>query len=386
MRMTERWIVLGFGLQALGCGSEVVIIGGGQQADPCQPAQQSAQQQAQLRVNTRGTFIDGRLHVDATVDGERRYVVLEVGDGDVFILDAQEALVGPAQLVPIAKDTYARLHGPQQGVQIDLIDTRDPLAPQLAVSHALDGEVPAAYEGVYTAHDGYFYFCLRPETEGGSSLVALDLTDPFNPGEMTTPQTSACREFTYGTATAHGALWVSWRVGSSSGGSISSQLLDPTDIIGGISFGYSGGGIHQYGDAQAAATDGTRIVLDTENEDWMLVFEEANSPGDPYVAFTLPGPKQLLTVDAQIAYFATPDGVHAYDVADVQASQLLDDHAEMALTPKDTAFIAVDERHLVIAGADGRLVVIDRGESGPAQPATAYVGPRKDPTGAAPCD
>ena len=35
------------------------------------------------------------------------------------------------------------------------------------------------------------------------------------------------------------------------------ELLDPTDITSGISFGYVGTGIHQYGDAQAAATDGT---------------------------------------------------------------------------------------------------------------------------------
>jgi hypothetical protein len=382
MQKIGRWVLLGFGLQALGCGSEVVIIGADQQAGPCQPAQQ----QAQLRVNTRGTFIDGRLHVDATVDGERRYVVLEVRDGDVFILDAQEALVGPAQLVPIANDTYARLHAQQQGAQIDLIDTRDPLAPQLAVSHALDGEVPAAYENVYTAYDGHLYFCLRPESEGGASLMALDLTDPFNPGEMTAPETNACKDFSYDTATAHGALWVSWGVGKPGGGSISSQLLDPTDITSGISFGYVGTGIHQYGDAQAAATDGTRIVLDTENEDWMLVFEKTKSQGDPYVAFTLPGPKQLLTVDAQIAYFATLDGVHAYDLADVLAPSLLSDHDEIALTPKDTTFIAVDEKHLVIVGADARLVVLDRDDPGPVQPATTYVGPPKEPTTAAPCD
>ena len=150
MRMSGRWIVLGFGLQAFGCGSEVVIVGGGQQPGPCQPAQQ----QAQLRVSTRGTFIDGRLHVDATVDGERRYVVLEVGDEEVFILDAQEALVGPAQLVLIANDTYARLHAPQQQVQIDLIDTRDPLAPQLAASHALDGVGHELAEGAGFGQEG----------------------------------------------------------------------------------------------------------------------------------------------------------------------------------------------------------------------------------------
>ena len=204
----------------------------------------------------------------------------------------------------------------------------------------------------------------------------LDLTAPLSPGELAYGADSACRDFFDG-GFASGPLWLSWIVGDGVQMSqIMSYELSPKGLIKGVDWGYNPSGVHHYGVVKTAATDGTRIVLDPINVAWFLLFTEATHPPQgPYTSFTLPGPKRLLTVVSQTAYFATPDGIHAFDVSDASAPKLTDYHAEIALDPAFTTFLAASERYLAIADQDGRLYLAPRNQSGKVAPAKAYRGP-----------
>jgi hypothetical protein len=367
-----------------GCGGEVRVQGG----VVCEEPQPHVAEEVDLRVASPGTFVGDRLHLDAYIDGRRSYVVLEIA-GDATYLAAEPELDGLSQLVRVADDLYARVATLQQAsVRLDLIDTRSPREPELAASHLMRGVMPDSYESVLGAHEGHAYFCLAaPNTE--AALVAVDLGDPFAPGTPRALATSACdeRPDLQKHAVAAGPSWVQWTPGEGTFVSqIRSYTLSPTQAQSGFDFGYNPDGVHQYGRAQAVALDGERIVLDPASDNWTLVFEAHGTEGPgPYAAFPFSGPKQLLAVDAHVAFFATTDGVHALDVADVGNPAPIDAfHAATTLNPDEVSLVAIGDRYLAFTDGSARLYVVERSANGPVAPTSTYLGPAPEPASSDP--
>jgi hypothetical protein len=375
------WILAAAALGAGGCGSNVVFEEHEPSGLVCFPGPGPGDTPVDLRTAAPGTFVGDLLHLDGTVDGSKGYFIVRIEAGMAFVV-AQPDLRPPAKLVPIGADLHARAPS-GFAVKLEVVDTSSPLDPVIAAEHTVGGVMPEQFEGVIGARDGHVYFCHAPDPDGDPSLVGVDLGDPFAPGEPISIDPLACGEpFTH--ATSEGKLWVAWTPGEADFVTqISGLELRPTGAAGtGIDWAYEPGGAHDYGLAKAVATDGTRVVVDVESDAWMLVFGTADSFEAPYAAFPLPGPKQLLAVADQVAYFATPDGVHAIDVSYLHAPLLLDFHAEGVLEPATTRTIAIDRRYLVIADAFGRVYVVDRQAPGVLAPVTAYLG---EPSGSGDC-
>lgn len=377
--MNQRLLSAVVTMSLMACGGEVLVDGG----SPCTDRPDThTQQQVDLRVASPGTFVGDRLHLDAYVDGRRSYVVLEIAAGATFLV-AEPALDGPTELTRVADDLYARAATDSQAtVRLELIDTRAPLDPVISASRSLDGVMPASFEAVLGTNDGHAYFCLASERNAGAALVSVDLDDLT--GAPTPLDTFACHEHAEleSHAVSKGEVWVRWAPGEDDWASqIDSYGLSPNEVRAGVSFGYNPDGVHHYGRALAAATDGSRIVVDPADEHWMLVFDGFGQIATgPYARFPLPGAKRLLAVDAQLAYYATSEGLRAVDVSD--APILFDGfHAETSLAPSEVSLVAIGDRYIAFTDGSARLFVAERSANGPVAPAPTFVGPARENPG-----
>jgi hypothetical protein len=369
---TSAWLLSALG--CIACGEVVVLEEAAPRPhdngeEPCLDPEEVPPPDIALRDPESATFVGDDLHVVASIDGTVRYAVL-APEGDAAQLLALPKLEGSASLVRVRDDRYVRPRF-EEGLGIDFIDTSVREAPVRVITYQMAGEVPERFQHTFSVHDGRLFLCAAHDSE--PLLSAMDV-DGYVPGELAPLSDSlACGDF-QDAAVAADALWVSWIVGDDvQMTQIWGYDLAAGGVTGGVSFGYNPTGVHQYGVAAGAATDGTRIVLDTVSDRWFLLFDaEGNPSGGPYVAFGLPGPKALLTVAAQKAYFATADGVHAYDVSDIQAPALTDFHAEIALDPDTTRLLAAGAHHLALADTEGNLYLVPLDRSGPVAPVRVY--------------
>jgi hypothetical protein len=378
MERTAIWLPTWMLAALTGCGSDVFVIDGERHGTPCFPEVHIApgQQEVDLRVASPGTFVGEHLHLDAIVDGERRYVVLQIDAGTAFVV-GEPAIEGPAKLAHLGQNLYARAANEAEAVTgLDVIDTSEPFAPVVAAHHAVAGAMPAQLDGALGADAGHAYFC-HSKNEVEADLVSLDLTDPLEAGAPVPINEFACNLY-FEHTTSVGPVWVSWIPGGGDlAGSIHSFELEPTSAAGGVDFGYATNGIHNYGPAERTATDGRRIVVDAASNSWILLFDEHGNHGfdGPYHTFPLGGPKRLLAVYDALAYFATTDGIHALDVSDVGAPAMIDFVADTGVALDELSLVAVGRTYLAVADGDGRLYLVDRSRSGPVPPARAFLGP-----------
>ncbi|MEZ4441126.1 MAG: hypothetical protein R3B72_18650 [Polyangiaceae bacterium] len=381
----HRWVGISGLLvaTATGCGATVTLYGDGQGGEgaeeggasptPCVDPPPSGVPSASLRIDGPASVVAGRIHLTGTVDGEEGYFIARYEEGALWLPSAASDMSGEARWVPFFGGRHARVRGGDGALplSVELLDASDPDAPIVALEKSFEGAVPEPYRGTFTAHGDWLYFCHHATPEEKPTLVRLD------PGLTSLiPAThNGCRSFHQASA-ARAGLLMSWTIEEDSNGgavTLSDLALDGEPVA---SFSFAGTGIHQYGSITGGDTDGARAVVSVENDDWMLAFGAKAETGTmgPYVAFAPAGPKRLLTVLDELAYFLTPNAVVAYDLHEMTAPKLVVAKAESELDPTTTTFVAAMADVLLVRDAAGEVWSVPRSLTGPVIPTPTYLG------------
>lgn len=346
--------------------------------DPPPPAV-PAPTPVEVRDPASGIFLGDTLHLEATVDGERRYVVLEVESSETaHAVATREDLLGPANWAPLEEGTHARVRAGSAGeVHVDVIDTKDPATPELLASKTIVADVDASLPLVFSADPWHVFFCARPAEQEQRKLVAVHFFDPADPGEPHWLNSPVCDHYPDGGAAARGDLWMVW--GKEYDLDVYTVALWGTEHI--ADYYYNPDGIHQYGPVLDASSDGSRAAFDPGNDsEFFLVNVPEPTPSGAiaHAYFGIAGPKRMLGVADQIVYLATPDGVRAYDIADIDNPELLPYEASIAFGDGLARLIATSDRWLAVVDQGGTLYVVPRDVSGPVAPLQVYE-PRESP-------
>jgi hypothetical protein len=363
------WIVLLAMSLPLGCASEVTSAG----AASCPGSDAGAP--LDLSDARSAAFIGDHLHLQASVGGVDRYLVLGIdAKGEAYLEATPDALLGRADLAPLAASLHARVEVATGGAaRVDVVDTADPAAPAIVASLALDGAIEAP--AVFSAADGHAYFCMRPPGEDAHQLFSVDLSVPTAPGEPQRIESFLCNIYELDDQgarfAARGATWLSWNLPTGTfAQSANVYAVTPSSAAHVVDYGYNQTGIHHYGNVVSAATNGVRAVFDPENESQFLLADQLSGPnGDfAWAVFSIKGPKRLLGVADTTVYLTTKDRVRAYDISDIQHPALLPYEASVALGADPPRLLATSDRFLAVASAGGDLFLVPRDHPGTIAP------------------
>lgn len=372
---------------ATGCGARVSLAGDGTGSGTtgagggaCEPGEPALLPEVEVAAPTTGVFVDGFLHLAAHLDGEERYLVIAIHGGAGYVVATPDDLLGPANLADAGAGRHARLRVSEGGAWVDVVDTSDPASPLLVRSAPVDGSVPPALRGVFTAVGDRLLACVRAQPGADASLVAFALTGDSPPETRAEGYSQPCRESTpETTGVALGATWIAWR----SGGYLDIYGVAATPIEHVADYNYSPDGVHAYGSVVAAATDGSHIAFDIEHESRFFLYALGSGAATiTHAWFGVAGPKKLLGVVDGAAYVATPEGVRLVDVSTIPTQPpvddwpppVLDDRADIAFGEGLATLIAADGERLVIADAAGRAYLVPLHPSGAIAPMKFYRG------------
>jgi hypothetical protein len=174
---------------------------------------------------------------------------------------------------------------------------------------------------------------------------------------------------------ACGSSWATWNVPTGDfGASADVYPVAPTGVTHSLAFGYNQDGDHQYGDVVGVATDGVRAVFAPANDLYYLLADQLASDhaGVAWATFAIPGPRRLLGVVRNAVYLATPDGIHAHDVTNIQSPALLPYHASIGFGDDLPQLIASSERYLLVATAKGTPYLVLLEAPGTVAPLKVY--------------
>ena len=329
-----------------------------------------------LHNPTSGAFVGGTLHLSVSVgDAPAHYMVLKIAGGVGYVVNQANELDGPANLAVVDAQTSARVSSATDSLAAELIDVSTPTKPFKKSSLPLEGTVPAGFWKVFSVVDNHLFTCLTtaPDTDALLFDVPLDGSSPPAPAQIEPSWEHVCSAsgFADDAGVARGRVWLTWGYDSD---------LKIFDVAPGASkkqgeYNYNPDGIHHYGPVLTAATDGERVVLDPANNSEVFLYTPgSNVDYITHAYFGLGGPKQLLAVVGKVSYWATPTGVRAYDVENIDAPKILDFHADADFGEGLAALIAEDPTQLAVADAEGRLFLIPLGSSGPVAPLKTYLG------------
>jgi len=368
LRALTLFTVISGGLA--GCSSSVVVAGPNAD-DSCDPALEPTDQlpdEVVIGNPTSGTFIDGRLHLRATVDGEEAYVVVAFADGVAWMASRPGLGYAPANWAHVHDSIYARLRADtSEQLTIDVIDAADPEQPKVIGLKPLGETVEPAWQPVYSAADDYLFFCIRAAGET-RSLMKVDLHDPANPGDPSPVLNNLCDGHSRHSGSAKGRIWMVWGEQHD----LEVHAVSPNGTLQLGDYYYNPDGIHSYGKVLAASTDGSRVVADPANDSEFFLFELTTGPAQfEHAYWGLSGPKRLLGVLDEVAYLATSDGVRGYDVGNLSDPVLTDTFATIDFGESLAWLVAGDDEHLAIASG-GKLYVMRRDHNGDIDPITMY--------------
>jgi hypothetical protein len=342
--------------------------------DPCADLPEPADPTPfEVRDPASGVFIGNTLHLDATVSGERRYVVLEIASIEVaHAVAIRDDLLGPANWAPVAEGTHARVRAGSAGdVHVDVLDTTNPTAPALLASKAIAADVDASLPLVFSADREHVFFCAREAPEEQRKLVAVHLYDPTQPGDPSWLGTPMCDHYPDGGMAAQGEIWMVWGKEYD----LDVYTVDPQGWTHIADYYYNPDGVHAYGEVLHASTDGSRAVFDPANDsEFFLVNVPEYTPSGAiaHAYFGIAGPKRLLGVTGQVAYLATPDGIRAYEISDIDQPKLLSYEAHINFGEGLARLIATSDRWLAVVDASGALYVVPSHVSGRVEPLRVY--------------
>jgi hypothetical protein len=238
-----------------------------------------------------------------------------------------------------------------------------------------DVEAPA----VFSVSDGNAFFCMLPPGETVRQLFMADVTTAGAPAAPERLDSVVCNFYALdGMAVkmaACGASWVTWNVPTGDfAASADEYAVGPGGVTHSLAFGYNQDGVHQYGDVVGAATDGVRAVFAPANDRYYLLADQLGSEyaGAAWATFAVPGPRRLLGVVRSAVYLATPDGIHAYDVTNIQSPVLLPYHASIAFGGDLPRLVASSERWLLVATAAGASYLVPLDVPGTVAPLEVY--------------
>lgn len=391
----------------LGCSGEIIVLsadgaGGGGAAEGgaaggadggCVPGGASAQPgPAPLALTDVKTavFVGDALHLEAALDGTARYVVLSIDDAGVARAESTpDELLGPAELAEVSPGVHARVRASADGaLTLDVVDTADPLSPELVTSAPLPGTLEA--HPVFNAAAGRLDYCARPSPGEKAQLFSVDLSDPAAPSAPEPVDTFLCYWYEGHSYRSSGTTTIAWD--APTGNFVQSVWMwsfgpgGPATIV---DLGYNQTGVHMYGNVLTAATSRDRAVFDPENASLFLL---ANPDGDPYSTDDPPfawatlkvgAERRLLGVAGATVYLTTDTSIRAYDITDLLSPKLLE--GEAWLTPSTPPYrpLASSSKYLAVADATGALFLLPRTLSGPVAPlvvhAADYLPPAADP-------
>jgi hypothetical protein len=350
----------------------VVVTGGGEGggtscASPPPPAQHA------LLVDGPGSIVGGLVHVTGTLDGEPGYFVGALTPDALWL--GSSSLEGSPRWAAV-DHRYARVAASDDGIAVELLDATIPEVPAITATFAVEGELPAIATTAYSGVAGAVIFC-RALGDDPGGLVALD---PLDGTVATLPASGACGQ-AFDHIEAAGPLFFRWTDGGDpTGGSVGVTDVATQSSL--VSFGFATSGLHDYGPILGMASDGRRVVVSPTNDDWMLLFDDEGNwgPGGPYASFAPAGPKRLIAVVDEAAYFAVPTGVRAYDVSDVGQPALLEAQATIAWDPTAITFVAATPEALLVHDDTGTLLRVPRAITAAVEPVTVHLGePPIDP-------
>jgi hypothetical protein len=331
----------------------------------------------EVRVHNPGSgvFIGDHLHLEAEIDGATRYVVLAVESSEVaWLVAAPEEMRGPANLAPIAAGLHARVRATAPtGIVVDVVDTSRPAAPAILAGTQLAGDLDPAVAPVSSSAYERLFFCAWLEGEAARQLVAVDLTDPAQPGAPELLGTTMCDQYPDGGSAAEGVVWMVWGKDAN----LDIYAVDPGGATHIADYWYVPDGVHDYGPVLGASSDGARAVLDPENDSEFFLFEVPEPTPSGAVAHAylgIGGPKRLLGVRDAVAYLATSDGIRAYDVADIGAPALLDYDAKIAFGDGLARLVAASGSWLAVVDTEGTIYLAPRDASGAVAPLRVLEG------------
>lgn len=345
----------------------------------------SALPEVAIQDPTSASFVEGVLHMAATVDGHPTYAVIEVRDGVGYVVETHDELTGPANLVPVPLGGwYARLRRDSEGSGIDLVSAAEGREPHVVKRIDIEGEVPPAWQSVFAVVQAELITCVQRvpgedpilgavDADGAVRTVADGWAQPCSGAE---PDNAGM---------AFGDEWVQWRTGLDGGlgGYLEISDLTTTPPTKLIDYNYNPDGVHAYGSVRAVASDGTHVVFDIGNESRFFVHDRAGANKSLVHAwFTLPGPKQLLGVIDGIAYVVNATEVALFDIGDAPADAPWDDwHAPLRPERAEASFgddlptlLAGSDQHLLGRDSAGRLYLVPALPSGTIEPMRFFAG------------
>lgn len=399
------WLLVA-AVTALGCSGEITVLGdeGGEGrpglGDPgdaaCTTGGASAQPDpAPLALTDvkSGAFFGDTLHLEATVDGTPRYVVLHVdADGVARAVAMPDELLGPANLAESAPGVHARLRVDGAGVpNVDVVDTSDPGSPWLISSAAQGGTIDGP--AVFSAGGGHLFFCLRPPGAETAELTSVDLTDPEEPSSPGSIESFLCYFHKDNMYSTSGDAWISWNQPTGTWvQQVYLHTVAPEGADALMDLGYNQTGVHQYGNVSTAALSPERAVFDPENKSLFLL---ATTSGDPttvdnppfaWATFTVGAERHLVGVADTTVYLETDESVRAYDIADILAPELLPYEAVMAPHEGALRTLATSPRYLAVVDEKGTLFLLPReSPGGVVEPLVVHAAGYEPPPGEAAC-
>jgi hypothetical protein len=376
------WLFLA-AVAALGCSGEILVLpgdgddrpetGGETCATDPTPAQPDPAPLAVTAVQS-GAFIGDTLHLEATVDGSPRYVVLSIdAEGVARAVAMPDELLGPANLARSAPDTHARLRVDEAGTRhVDVVDTSKPEAPALISSAELEGAVDGL--AVFSAAEEHLFFCMRPEGAEVAALISIDLTSPAEPSPPQSTESFLCHFHKDNLYSALGPTWISWNQPT---GTWAQQtylyMVGPAGAQNILDYAYNQTGVHMYGNVLAAATSEERAVFDPENETLFLIADPAGDyPYFGWATLSVGKERSLLGVADTTVYLTTDDGVRAYDITDIEHPELLPYQATIEPFTGALRTIATSPRYLALVDDEGTLFLLPRDSPGTVGPLVVH--------------
>ncbi|AUX42464.1 uncharacterized protein SOCE26_038970 [Sorangium cellulosum] len=390
---------------ALGCSGEVTVPPRGEVTvppggpidppatgeDPCPPdGEPEPPDPAPIAVTAvkSAAFIGDTLHLEATVEGVPRYLVLALDErGGARAVAIATGLLGPANLVEGAPGIHVRLRAGDAGNPVvDLVATEDPEAPELVSSAELSGVVDGGTP--FSVSAGRLFFCMRPQVGDGepAALVAVDVLvgrEPLVPEVITSPLCAGSGEVSYAAA---GATWISWsQPAESATQDVSLYTVGAEGAAPIVNHGYNATGVHRYGAVLAAATSEQRAVFDPENRTYFLLISPSGGAQIAWASLDVGAERRLLGVVDTTLYLATEEGVRAVDIADIERPETLPYQATIEGFEGALRLLAASPRFLAVVDDRGTLFLVPREGSGTVGPLVAFPS-AGDAAPAGPCE
>jgi hypothetical protein len=362
-------------LEVSGCAGTVQAEGQdpGTTAATCAPASGKpavhAASAPRSNVNA-GVFIADTFHFQQFHGEGQDYVIVQIDAAGVARIQPKGEIAAPANLVQVVPGIHVRLQtaftDPYTVVQT--FDTSDPTHPKLLDAATVDGTIDDLT--TFTVVGQKVYYCTHSSAGGEAQLAELDLTGGVIADAPVLLPGHACGVLSPVKQAAQGPLWIAWD--QPTGNDMQSTyafILGDGGSEKVIDYGYSQGGVHQYGNVLTAWTSDKRAAFDPENATQYLLMDPSAQPARlAWAQLSLGEPAQLLGVADAVLYLSTAGSIQAYDITDIQNPAKLPYEAKVPFGEGTPRLLATSDRYLAVVDGAGLLFLVPRDNPGTVEP------------------